>query len=157
MTRGSVAARGLGVCHTWFMVKVTEVVDLFLDACPAAKPDWEEHLKFWEGEPAGHYNDIAVFAHHLVGCYKQSQIESFPRVFQLVERLIVEGDADTQGVMIVGLLEGLQNIASWESFGSSAFEPYLGPQSLAAWHKLEALWEGKDSLMDVIRAQAKGS
>ncbi len=139
------------------MVKVTEVVDLFLDACQAAKPDWEEHIRFWEGESAGYYNDIAVFAHHLVRCYERSQTESFMRAFQLVERLIVEGDDDTQGVMIVGLLENLQNIASWESFGSAVFEPYLGTRSLAAWRKLRSVWEGKNSLADVIRAQAKGS
>jgi hypothetical protein len=137
------------------MVKVTEVADLFLEVCPAAKPEWEEHLKDWEGEPPAHYIEISVFAHHLVNCYEKSQTQSFTQVFELVERLIVEGDDDTQGVMIVGLLEGLQNIASWRSFGSRVFEPYLGPKSLAVWHELEIIWQGKNSLADVIRAEAK--
>ena len=138
------------------MVKVTEVAELFLQVCPEAQPEWEEHLKDWEGESPAHYIEISVFARHLVDSYEEAQTESFAQVFGLVERLIEEGDDDTQGVMIVGLLEGLQNIASWKTFGSCVFEPYLGPKSLIAWRELEALWQGKNSLADVIRAEAEG-
>jgi hypothetical protein len=132
------------------MVKVTEVGKLFLEVCPTAKAEWKEYLKEYEGERPAHYVEIAVFFSHVVKCYKQSRTESFPRVFQLVERLIIEGDDYTQGVIIVGFLEGLQNVASWESFGSAVFEPYLGPKSLAAWRELESAWEGNNSLADVI-------
>jgi hypothetical protein len=137
------------------MAKVSEVGKLFLEACPTAKPDWEEHLNDWEGEPPAHYIEVSVFAHHLVECYERGQTESFEGVFQLVERLISEGDDDTQGVVIVGFLEGLQNIASHRDFGSVVFEPYLLPKSLSAWRELEEFWEGKNSLMDVIRAESK--
>lgn len=141
--------------HTLLMVKVTEVGKLFVEVCPTAKPDWKKHLRHREGKPPLPYVEIAVFAHHVVKCYERGQTESFKRVFELVERLsIIEGDDDTQGVVIVGFLEGLQNISSHRSFGSVVFEPYLLPQSLSAWRELEEIWEGKDSLMDVIRAES---
>ena len=33
---------------------------------PGFRPRWEQHLKFWEGEPAGNYNDITQFVYFVV-------------------------------------------------------------------------------------------
>ena len=133
----------------------SEAITLLLEACPGIEPDWKEHLAWWEDEERGNYNDISVIAHYLVKCVKNGQTGFFPRVFQLVEEGITEGDEETRNLMVVGLLEGLQNIASWESFGYGVFEQWLGPKSQMAWRQLEKLWEGKSSLMEVIREERR--
>ena len=46
---------------------------------------------------------------------------------------------ETRGVVIVGIIEDIQNIASHRSFGPWVFYHYLGPQSQAAWDELMAL------------------
>ncbi len=133
----------------------SEAIGHLLEACPGIEPDWEEHLAWWGDEERGHYNDISVIAHYLVDCVKRVQTDFFPRVFQLVEQYITGGDEETRNLMVVGLLEGLQNVASWESFGYGVFEQWLEPQSRVAWRQLEKVWEGKSSLMDVIREERR--
>ncbi|MBA3920777.1 MAG: hypothetical protein H0X31_03315 [Nostocaceae cyanobacterium] len=126
------------------MIEVTEVIELFLQVCPDVRPELEEYRKHWGDEPPLYYCEIDIFTSYVVDSYEKARTESFAPIFQLVERLITEGDDETQCLMIVGLLEGLQNSASWRSFGYHAFEPYLEPTSLAAWRELEVMWEGKD-------------
>lgn len=137
------------------MVKIEEVNDLFLKICPNIKDKWEEHLKWWEGAEEdsgrGYYNDIAEFVHHTVDCYEQNDRATLTDIFSLVERLILEGTPDVKDLMIVGFLETLQNYASHRVYGYHVFEGYLGSESRKAWHQLEVLWEGKESLADVLR------
>jgi len=33
---------------------------------PTFRPRWEKHVRYWNGEPAGAYNDISEFAHFIV-------------------------------------------------------------------------------------------
>ncbi len=54
---------------------------------------------------------------------------------------------------MVGLLEDIQVIATHYPFGQEAFVPYLGQISLQAWYWIEKTWEGKPSLMDVVRSE----
>jgi hypothetical protein len=129
----------------------SEAIGVLLESCPGIAPEWEEHLAWWGCEERGYYNDISVIAHYLVNCVRIGQTDFFPGVFELVEHYITAGDEDTRNLMIVGLLEGIQNVASWETSGYVVFEQWLGPRSQMAWRQLEQLWEGKSSLMDVIR------
>lgn len=133
---------------------------------------WQEHLDFWDGDERGRYNDISPFVHRLVEAYsndiyyvrkKRSEAAEnaahrpFERVFSLVEKSLTDGDADTREIAMVGFLEDIQNVASHKHFGAKAFEGWLGPATRVAWDQLNALWEGKSSLMDVIRAEKKES
>ena len=132
----------------------SEAFTLLLEACPDAHVAWEEHKLDYEGE----YEDLsclgmAVFARHVVELMESGGTESFPVVFQLIERLIVEGDEEVRGLAIVGLLEGIQNNASWRDSGYGVFTKWLQPNSLAAWRELEKIWEGKNGLADVIRKE----
>lgn len=121
---------------------VEEVVPAFLSACPGITARWERHLEFWEGEPRrGHYLDIAVIAHHLVDRFAAGDTSEFPAAFALLERCLAESDMEVQELLVIGLMEGIQNVASHQPFGMTVFEPWLGPKSRVAWEELCSFWD----------------
>lgn len=128
----------------------SEAFALLLAACPYAHKGWDEHLLEYQDEDMP-YMGMAVFARHLVELANQDNTESFPAVFRVVERLVVEGDEEVRGLAVVGLLESIQNNASWTEQGNKVFLRWLHPTSRAAWRELEELWSGESSLAGVIR------
>jgi hypothetical protein len=130
-----------------------EVLPILLGACPTAQAVWEEHCSWWENEPAGGFNDVAVFAHHIVNSYATDKLDEFPAFFAALERLIVEGDEETVGLAVVGVIEGIQNVASHQPFGYAVFEKWLRPRSREEWAQIEAAWSGSNSLAQVIRKE----
>ena len=135
------------------MIRSSEVVSLMLETLPGFRERWDKHVAKWEGKEAGLYNDVGQFAHHIIELHTRGDVAGVQAGFRLVERLLVEGDEEAQGLGIVGVLEGIQNIASHHSSGYSVFEPFLGRQSLLAWRKLEQVWEGKESLAEVVASE----
>jgi hypothetical protein len=101
------------------------------------------------------YLGVAVFAHHLVDSVRAGHVDELPPAFDVIERLVTEGNEKVRELTTIGLLEDLQNIASWEPSGNRIFRPYLGPASLLAWEEIQEMWRGKSSLMDVIRAEGE--
>ena len=132
------------------------LVEPLLSACPSFRPRWDQHLTDWGGEDPGIYNDLTVFAEHLVESYAVSSTAEFPAVFQAVERLLSEGPEEARAALSVGLLEDLQVDGSHRPFGGNAFRPWLGAESRRAWDEITKLWEGKRNLAGVIRAETKG-
>ena len=130
-----------------FIVK-DEMFSMLLDACSEAATEFEEDRRDHDGLS---YVQIAVFARHIIRLFEGGKTESFPEIFSTVERLIVKGDEEVQGLAIVGFLESLQNNASWTDSGLRVYEKWLGSRSLKAWKDLERLWDGKHSLAEVIR------
>ena len=133
-------------------INKSEAFALLLKMCPGAGAEWEEHQLEWQGEDAP-YLGMAVFAHHLVDLMGRGETKSFPEVFAVVERLIVEGNEEVRDLAVVGFLESLQNSASWTTHGYDSFLPWLKPYTRAVWNELEKLWAGKNSLADVVRSE----
>ena len=63
----------------------------------------------------------------------------FAPLFQEVERLIAEGDATMRNLLIVGFLEGLQNVTT----SAERWEELLGPSTREAWAGINDLWLGR--------------
>ena len=76
-------------------------------------------------------------------------------MFGLMEKWLVDGSQAVRGLVVIGFLETLQNVTSWQAFGKVAFIPFLGPKSREAWDDVERMWAGKSSLFEVIRAERK--
>lgn len=131
-------------------MKTDEVVPLLLAACPNALPKWREYSL---EESAGPYLDISVFVHHIVDGYAEGRHDECPAFFAAIEKMIAEGDQDVIDLALAGLIEGVQNVASHESFGYHVFEQWLGPLGRRGWAEIEELWQGKASLADVLRAE----
>ena len=120
---------------------VAEVVPAFLAACPAICPAWRAHLEFWGDAPdRGIYNDAAVIASHLVDSFERGELSEFPATFALLERCLVEGDQPIRDLIMIGVIEDIQNIASHRPFGAGVFVAWLGPASRAAWDEVNGWW-----------------
>lgn len=115
------------------MISKDQIVPMLLEACPEIQTDWQRHRADWNDEEAGIYNDLAVFAHFIVNAFSKNETARFPAVFQVIEALLSDGTEEVKGAAGIGFLEDLQNIASWQPFGSDAFLPWFGPNSPEVW------------------------
>jgi hypothetical protein len=126
-----------------------EVMPLLLSACPSFRPVWESEVEgenLDENSPLGRlaYIDAGDFIRHLVSLRVSDQTEEFPAVFDVIERLVVEGDAYVRDLGVIGYLEGLQmeTVTSAGLDPERDFRPFLRPRSLSWWQKLNRFWEG---------------
>jgi hypothetical protein len=135
-------------------VTVDGIVPAFLTACPALTPSWEEHLAFWEAETdRGIYNDVGIIADYLVACYEAGDLSDFAAAFAVLEKCLAEGDEETKQVTTIGIIEGIQTLASHHRFGPEAFERWLQPRSRVAWLIGAAAWGYEFALADLLREQ----
>ncbi len=128
-----------------------ELIKSFIEVCPSLRDRWIEHLDYWGDDERGEFNDISVLAHLLVDKYSEGYTNEFESVFSLVEQLLADGDEETRVIITIGLIEDIQNIASHTEFGSGVFIRWLGPKTKDAWNLVNKMWEGKSSLMEVVR------
>ena len=135
------------------MIPKKEIMPMFLAACPGFESTWQEHKRWWKAEEAGEFNDIAEFARYLVESYESGRTSEFPTAFAILERVLNEGDEEARALGEIGLIEDLQTISSHRPWNSDVFKAWLGPLSATAWQQIEKMWEGKSSLMDVLRAE----
>ncbi|MBN1345698.1 MAG: hypothetical protein JXQ73_23600 [Phycisphaerae bacterium] len=129
------------------------LMDRLLEIAPGFQPVWEEHLKYWSGQPAGICNDTSEFCRYLLGCYESGKTDWFPRFFALVEDLIREGTAQMREIAMLGLLETLQVQASHREHGEGVFLQWLGPLSRETWVWIDAQWRQHGNLMDIVRSE----
>jgi hypothetical protein len=132
------------------------VISTIRQAFPDFSDRWKQHVAWWGGNPAGSYNDMAEFVHFVVeDVYEKGNFDETRRIFQLLEKLLVEADPETRNLIGLGFFENLQNVASWRPQGNKVYEEFFGPISKTVWRELQTMWAGKFSLMDVIRAEQK--
>ena len=132
------------------------MIPRLLAACPGFQQQWDEHVAYWQGEPAGVYNDISEFVTYLIEAHKNGQFECVRAAFDTLERFLVDGDAETKEYAVVGFVESVQNHASAEAFPPEVFLPLLKPQSLLAWKEVDEMWIGTSNLADMIRKESRG-
>ena len=120
---------------------VYDLVNTLFRLCPAFR-EADEGLDRWiYEEQLPLYTILGDFARHLIGLLERGETERFPLIFIEVERLLHVGDDYTQGAVVVGLLEDLQNHNLYETGNPEQFRPYLGPKSAQAWDELNQFWE----------------
>lgn len=124
------------------MITKEQVIPLLLNACPSFLKKWEEHRAIYEDEELL-YVDLGEFAHHLVELLKVNRIEEFPAVFEIIERMHLEGDHYVQEAATIGMLEGIQNVAGNSGVEPEEFVEYLKPESAKWWQQLNDFWEAK--------------
>jgi hypothetical protein len=124
------------------MITKEQVMPLLLNACPSFSKRWEEHRAFYEDEELL-YVDLGEFAHHLVELLKANHTEEFPTVFEIIERLHLEGDHYVKEAATIGMLESIQNVAGNSGVEPDEFVEYLKPQSVKWWRQLNDFWNAK--------------
>ena len=132
------------------------VISTLWQGFPDFSDRWKKHIALWGGNPAGSYNDMAEFVHFVVeDVYEKGNLNETRRVFQLLEKLLVDADQETRNLIGLGFFETLQNVASHGPQGNKVYEQFFGPMSKKVWSELQRMWAGKSSLMDVIRAEQR--
>jgi hypothetical protein len=131
------------------LIVASEVMPLLLEACPSFAEQWvnevlEENVD--EETEGGRlfYVDAGAFIHHLVSLKVDGQVAEFPAVFDVFERLVVEGNTYVQNLGQIGYLEGLQMRTVTDAGLSPErdFRPYLRPASERVWEALNRAWGG---------------
>ena len=131
------------------LIVASEVMPLLLEACPSFAPQWvnevlEENLDDANDGGRLFYVDAGAFIHHLVSLKVDGRDAEFPAVFDVFERLVVEGDSYVQNLGQIGYLEGLQMMTVTAAGLSPErdFRPYLRPASERIWGALNRSWGG---------------
>ena len=126
------------------MITKADMMTDLLAASPGFAGDWEAFRQEWAGEGDGPplYLALSAFARHLVRLLEMKDKERLARVFRVVERLHVEGDAYVREAATVGLLESLQNTNLHDRTAPEQFCEFLQPESLRWWQRVESFWSG---------------
>lgn len=121
-----------------------EMMPALIQACPSFGASYKDFLEDWKDEacPLPHYIALSDFARHLIEMLERNDMQSFPQIFQEVDRLEKEGDSYVSEAIVVGLLEDLQNTnLHTERTTPENFRPFLLPNSEKWWDKIYRFWE----------------
>lgn len=118
-----------------------QIISELLLACPELQPAWDAHAADWaqedpkdyDGEIPGDYNNASAIIHAVIDFYARGETAWLTRFFQFIERLVSEGDPETQNIAVVGYLETLQTAASWKEHGPEVFVQWMQPESRRWW------------------------
>src|SRR4051812_40376790 len=124
------------------MIAESEMMQPLLQACPSFQSDWEAFLSDWsdETDKPPLYLALGDLARHLISMLVVHDAPGLTRAFEVVERWHLEGDTFVRQAATIGLLENLQNTNQHESTSPSEFEPFLLPESLKWWRKVDRFW-----------------
>ena len=125
------------------MIAKEQVMPLLLEACPSFSERWKMHAADAAYEEGLLYVDLGEFAHHLVELVRAGATSEFAAVFDVLERLHIDGDSYVTEAATIGLLEGLQNVAENTGVDPQRFGPWLKPESAKWWSELRDFWDGK--------------
>lgn len=136
-------ANGKAAGNARCVITEHEVMQLLLEACPSFHEPWQTYRASPSYAAGQLYVDLGAFARHLVALKQSDTVEEFPAVFSVVERLNLDGDRHVTDAVTMGLLEGIQNVASHTSLPPESFVRYLHPESAKSWTALNSFWAGK--------------
>jgi hypothetical protein len=119
----------------------SEILPLLVEACPSYEPELRRFKSDYvdDVEPFL-YVAFPQFTRCLSRVLAAGDVETVQRVFALVERLIVEGDAEVQEAAVVGIIRNLQNANLHEQTSPDDYLPYLMPESQRWWGKVKTFW-----------------
>jgi len=112
--------------------------------CPGFAQAWQAHLDWWEGEPAGDYNDVGALAQWVVERIGAGELDCLPALFQDVEAILEDASDELRNLLLVGFLEDVQNVAANTGVDPDVVLPFLGPESRKGWFDLIKFWHGPD-------------
>jgi hypothetical protein len=124
------------------MITKEQVMQLLLESCPSFSDRWEEQRVFYKDEELL-YVDLGEFARHLVELQRTHTTEEFPAVFDVIERLHLEGDPYVKEAATIGALEGIQNVAGNTGVDPNEFVQFMQPESAKWWRQLNDFWNAK--------------
>ena len=119
------------------------VMTALIEAALSYRPKARELARDWAPNVPPSYVEVGVFGRHLVEQLLQDSTQEFDAIFDVIERLLLQGDLGERYLVTWGLIEGIQNIAAnrEDSYLTvRRFRPWLRPATSQAWDEVHALW-----------------
>jgi hypothetical protein len=112
------------------VIRYDDVLPLLIEACPGYGLSEEASR---HDDRNGHYVNIWFFVNHLIRLLMEGRAEHFPLVFEVVDRVLAEGDHEARGLISNGFL---RDLTAPEAFAVAPVRPrdfvaWLGPRALA--------------------------
>ncbi len=123
------------------MIADSDVADLILEACPSFAASWDPSENVDE-KGRLLYVDAMDLCGHLRTLADEDQTAEFPAVFDLIERLHIEGNPYVQELATIGFLECLHP--------DERFVPWLRPVSRRWWDRVDRYWSGDHSALNAV-------
>jgi hypothetical protein len=119
-----------------------------LRADPTFREAWERLLREQqpEEEQSG-YLIAGEFARHLIRCLEAGDTSRFTAVFEVIKDWHTHGVQYVREAAIVGVLEDLQNENLHDTTKPDDFLPWMHPETVTLWHKLNDFWATGKSLV----------
>ena len=110
------------------MITKEQVVATIVEACPFYKETWEKHIARYKEELL--YVFVPDLVNSVLELDKENKHQEILSVFEVIEKLLVEGDEDVKNLIKVSVLEDFRHI-----FGKNfeKFSKFLKPNSLKFW------------------------
>jgi hypothetical protein len=94
------------------------------------------------GQAVGPDPDISILKDFMTEqLYEHENHELVRAAFDRMEEFLTTRGQGNRDRIAVELLEAVQNVAWYESFGSEAFARFLGPETKRLWAELQAIWK----------------
>lgn len=149
------------------MITANDILPLFSEldvrfkvAADGFRKEWEnDNYTGQEGLP--HYLYLDEVAHIVINDFELDRKTELRRVFQLIDRMIIEGEHYVSEAAVVGLLEGIQNLLKQRGFLLDKAYPFLLRESRYQWDDLLRFWgeidEGKKDVKLLAPRSQKSS
>lgn len=116
-----------------------EEIESLIVTVPGFQAMFQEFLKQWEKDDSiPWFIAMGELSHYVVESYAHGTTAEFPKLFAAVENLLNDPSPELENLIMVGLLEDIQNVASYRDFGAGPFRELLGPKSTVAWDAIRA-------------------
>ncbi len=117
---------------------------MIVEACPSFANKWEEHKReYHDEENFLPYIALGELARLLIDLYRENKTSEFEAVFNVIERLHIEGEHYVKEAATIGFLEGIQNIAGNNDLDPEVFYEFLKPLSAKWWNELNKFWNAE--------------
>jgi hypothetical protein len=126
------------------LITKADMMDVLLAASPTFAEKWDAFRREWadEAQDTPLYLALADFARHIIAFLEAKDDASLRRIFDAIERLHLDGDHYVREAATVGLLEDLQNTNLHRTTDPAHLRPFLRPESLKWWDRVDSFWKG---------------
>ncbi|WP_162930117.1 hypothetical protein [Pseudophaeobacter sp. EL27] len=140
------------------MINRKQMFEPIIVAYPNFYGKWQEFLDNWAGDLDGlpYYLLISDLVCECSELLSSGRTEELGKIFEVVERWLMEGEPYVKEAAIVGFIEDLQNENLHTGTEPKDFAQYLQSETAFWWGKVEDFWQHGTVLVDDRHQQRKG-
>jgi len=103
---------------------------------------WRDELRLHDSDPSEPlpYLQAGALSRVVVDAYVAGDSSWLPQFFTRLEALFTDPANVDKELLVIGVIEGLQNLMGWAGADQAPMTAMLGPRSKAKWDGLNAIW-----------------